>query len=503
MAVLSTLRGDESALLQSHLDNLLWDAINRDSPTWFLHPINKTVFNERSILDDFSASSPFKFAPGLIEALGFDTPPSVQWLKSLPAPNMTALVKHWGIYVHIYEKDGRTPRLYIGSGTDAYEGVGHRLACYDTGRAIPRHIRIALKQGFRKTCTRLLATSQSPPAGLMHKSRQRYLGIEGIFQMIFFASFKDKMEASWIASVPWAREDVGWLPLCSHISLSERARGDLDLPLEVLEELAANHKVSRAEMEKASLNNTREAGKHKCSVCGGRPFTKPYLLKRHYRTQAHKRNVALVGRGGVVKVSAAALTARKLTIKAKETKRFYCSTCDKPFGRAIHLECHYNTKKHAHNATIADAELDAAVSDSDDLHIEGLDSEDEAHDIDGDATDAILNDVQEGDSMHFDTVVGSDDETMLSDSTSQLDTAEEVEDLEYDDEDTTLVDDDVQDGDSSTEDEHPVQSHVASRTFRKARAIRVIDSDDEDDDHPLVAASKHSTDEVIDLTSEA
>ena len=123
----------------------------------------------------------------------------MEFLKSLSPPDRKGLHqdKIWGIYIQtiyiqILEMAGREPRLYIGSGTCVSRGIAGRLAAYENGldsRHVPRHVWRAFQQGFTKTHTALLCWSQAPPVGQVTIGRQRFLGIEGIFQMLLFAAY--------------------------------------------------------------------------------------------------------------------------------------------------------------------------------------------------------------------------------------------------------------------------------------------------------------------------
>lgn len=240
------------------VDELLWTAVHLDAPAWFLHPIFKEVFRERASFNELCSSlPPLCFAPGLVEALAGPSPPSLGFLKSLSSPDAKDLRqdKIWGVYIQILEMAGRKPRLYIGSGTCTSRGMAGRLAAYENGldpNHLPRHVWRAFQQGFTKTHTALLCWSQAPPAGLVTIGRQRFLGIEGIFQMFLFAAYSSKADPIWAGLVPWSREDVQWQPLCSHVSLNERSSGDFDASPELLEQLAAERKarVQAAHLQK-------------------------------------------------------------------------------------------------------------------------------------------------------------------------------------------------------------------------------------------------------------
>ena len=127
----------------------------------------------------------------------------------------------WGD-IGIISAGDHTP-IAIGSGTCVSRGIAGRLAAYENGldsRHVPRHVWRAFQQGFTKTHTALLCWSQAPPVGQVTIGRQRFLGIEGIFQMLLFAAYSNKADPIWAGSIEvsraaFAEGDVGaqWLPL--------------------------------------------------------------------------------------------------------------------------------------------------------------------------------------------------------------------------------------------------------------------------------------------------
>ncbi|KAJ4383002.1 Alpha subunit of the F1 sector of mitochondrial F1F0 ATP synthase [Didymella sp. IMI 355093] len=382
--------------LQASMDDRLWDAIQLDAPAWFLHPIFKAVFSSRDVFDDICSSCSLSFSPQLPHILSSSSPPSLAEVKSLPACDSKGLSALWAIYIHTFEKDGRKPRLYIGSATCEATGAGPRLAIYGKPDAatLPRFVKRAYQQGFEKTHTSLLCWSKTPTPEHVPRTRQRYLGLEGVFQMLFFAAIPNIMDPLWSSSVPWSRDAVEWDPLCSHISLNECARGDFDVAPDVLKRIAAEraarvhtrrleskrrstakNKVAIAAQHKKSVATTRASRKYECKVCD-KVFGKPGLLKKHEGKDIHKRNVKILAAGGdPLAKSANARRSAKHVAQAKAEKRHHCELCDISFGLQAHLKNHYSTKGHVTKAAEEDAALiDVHDSDSD-QEIDFLDSD--------------------------------------------------------------------------------------------------------------------------------
>jgi hypothetical protein len=370
--------------LQADLDTRLWAAINLDAPDWWLHPIWKTVFNES---DDFQAAcavSPLAFVPGLSEVLESSTPPSIDWFKSLPAAQPDKLRQKWIVYVHVFELEGRKPRLYIGSATDFLHGGRERLRTYEkkTHDSLPRYVRKVYDQGFTKTHSAVLCWSDMPPPGWGARVRQRYLGHEGILQMLFFAAYHNKFEPHWVDSVPWAREDVDWMPLCSHISINEIAKGDFHLPIEVLEEIEAGrlerergrkarnslrsdrrHKAANRARHKARVAANKASKRFHCDVCD-KSLQSRVALVSHRKSDDHKKQLR-IATGEVFTRSAGATRSARDVAANRAAKLYHCDICDHTCNLPQHLVSHYKSNKHKRNAALADAEFLDCDSDSD------------------------------------------------------------------------------------------------------------------------------------------
>jgi hypothetical protein len=61
----------------------------------------------------------FTFAPGLLEVLNSQTPPTIAYFKSLPLQT----VRLWARYVLVPENAGSRPKIYIGCDTESRSGI--------------------------------------------------------------------------------------------------------------------------------------------------------------------------------------------------------------------------------------------------------------------------------------------------------------------------------------------------------------------------------------------
>lgn len=79
-------------------------------------------------------SNLISFAPGLLDAAQPAKPSTLEFSKGL----RNEIRRSWAVYLLVFVKPGRTPRIYFGSGTkSALVDVTHRLQGYDIGHPLP------------------------------------------------------------------------------------------------------------------------------------------------------------------------------------------------------------------------------------------------------------------------------------------------------------------------------------------------------------------------------
>lgn len=372
------------------VDDYMFRHVNLDTPDWYINPDFKTVLGSADGAG-ICAATPLTFAPGLLDVLQSDTPPSPEFFNSLPKPQG----KFWAVYAALLTKEECEPGLSIGSGTDVIAGYRKRVAHYSDKKhpLLPRFVRALYDQGYELAHIGLLCWAPIPSAATVLRARLRFLAVEGTFTNVFYSAIPTCMDELWTVFMPWSRDDVLWRPLNSHTPFNESAGADLSLtPEELLRRdeerkrrakqhskkaYAKNAKLMREQYDreraqdidafrlkkriqgaswtarnksKVSTVNVRSKKKAKvecrfyCKPCQ-KPFSDSTKLKRHENTTRHKNNV--IGRAPTAK----ARQQRKYSASLIASKTFHCATCNQSFGSPNHLEAHKLTKKHLNKLT--------------------------------------------------------------------------------------------------------------------------------------------------------
>lgn len=381
-----TLFAEEpSSSLAELVDGYTWAAITADAPEWYVCPIYKTLFGEAEAFDEACTTTPLSFAPSLLEILTSSSPPSLDFFRGLPA--LPADEKVWAVYVLLLEKPGCPAKIYIGSGTDEKAGAKPRLRNYENGTHLPRFVERALDDGYAYTNRGLLCWAPLPAGHESGTARARFVAVEAVFAFIFFAGFETKLDGLWTVFLPWKREDVGWLPMCSHTALNERPKGVTNMTEAQWEEYDAERKkkikaqmaihsaraedrqrqndlegyLTRKRREKLAWSHKNKdrvheiaagvraraikSGKHACQTCGIN-LQSITALRKHMASKAHKEQERLAAGGSAKAVSAVAEHARRFAAEKRASKAYYCATCDMAFNIKGHLTKHCNSKKH-------------------------------------------------------------------------------------------------------------------------------------------------------------
>jgi hypothetical protein len=139
---------------------------------------------DEDVLQELLSAASLCFAPGLLQVLQSATPPTVDYFKSLPTEHSE---KQWAIYLLVLEKSGARPTVYIGSGTDAREGVRGRFRQYDSELNIGASVRKALQNGYTIVHRGLICWAPLPSAAQVPQLRTLFLAIEAAFTFVFWA----------------------------------------------------------------------------------------------------------------------------------------------------------------------------------------------------------------------------------------------------------------------------------------------------------------------------
>lgn len=274
------------------------------------------VFFSQEVLSEIITAASLIFAPGLLEVLQAATPPTIDFFKRLPAKTK----RHWGVYAVVMEKNGARPRVYIGSGTNALNGVQHRWYQYNpdsTSFNPPTYVRQALLEGYKITHKGLLVWCPFPAAADVPESRLLFIAIEATLSLFFWAMHSKTKDYMMGACCHWSRESFTYDGLCGHNALIEGVLGEFDLTREQRETLAAAAKVGRqkrnrlnaAEQRKrnpekrsAAVKVSQQKGlasmKHRCKLCNLN-FPVAAKLVAHNRSERHKKKAARAAAGVV------------------------------------------------------------------------------------------------------------------------------------------------------------------------------------------------------------
>ncbi|KAJ4369769.1 hypothetical protein N0V83_005533 [Neocucurbitaria cava] len=363
--------------LSKLVDDMTHTLINIDAPDWYMNPDFGFLFGERSSYDSIAACSSLSFPPNLHDVLTSPVAPSIAFLKSLPLP----AGDFWAIYVIVMEKDGCPTLVYIGSGTDAIQGVSARLPHYVPGcAAAPRFVRHAFRKGYHVAHRGLLCWTPLPNAGLVPRVRARFLALEALFTCLFFAAYAAVTDQYHEHLLRWEREAVEWGPLCSHISLKEDIKGDIYLSAEEVEIVAAlrkkhraqyikdhraarrgkdvdayrahervtknawsaRHRVALSETSAMNRQNAIAARRFHCDVCD-MSLQSQHALDKHLGTEAHADAVDGVQKS---EMSQYALNLKAQRAANKAACIHHCSVCNKSFENDWSLTRHKEGKRH-------------------------------------------------------------------------------------------------------------------------------------------------------------
>ncbi|KAK1779924.1 hypothetical protein QBC45DRAFT_392019 [Copromyces sp. CBS 386.78] len=90
----------------------------------------------------------------------------------------------------------------------------------------------------------------------MSIARVRFLAVEAVFTALFHACLRQDLDDVWGSFLPWKRDAVSWLPLCSHSALMERPQGITDL---TGKELEAYNAARRKRAKENTAKNSKAA----------------------------------------------------------------------------------------------------------------------------------------------------------------------------------------------------------------------------------------------------
>lgn len=144
-----------------------------------------------------------------------------------------------GLYIFSFSKKlNYRPRIYVGSGTDARDGVSARLRRYGKGGLLGRFVTQALDEGYIIQHKGLLCWTSIPSADIVPILRLLFVPrqLEATFTWFFWAvNCKTEYGYDMTDICQWAWDKLGYDGCGSHNPLSESPAGDIGLSAEELE----------------------------------------------------------------------------------------------------------------------------------------------------------------------------------------------------------------------------------------------------------------------------
>lgn len=307
---------------------LVWNCLSHTDDT-MKAAVYSVLFPEPRLLQGALDEAGFTFAPGLLDALQSDTPPTVDFFQALPTKVRRHGIDRWGVYVIVLAKKGRLSKVYFGSGTNTRGGLFQRFSNYDKGTLIAEAVESAQKEGFVIVSKGLLGWCSKPIEEHVFVVRGLCLLLEATFTFVFWA-FRSRTAAYGYPNFcHWDISDLLYDGLCGHSALIEPIRGrTVPLP--------------------PGVERWTPPKKWSCDPCDSH-FAYEADLEIHLLTDKHQNKIA-----GIDNATEATLYNRDWAKANIAAKRHYCPLCDKPFSTSSKLNIHFATKKHKDKQAQAD-----------------------------------------------------------------------------------------------------------------------------------------------------
>lgn len=209
-----------------------------------------------------AAQVSIRYTPYLWDILQDSRPPTIEQFKQFREFRRTDRI--WGIYLLILEKDGRQPKIYIGSGTESLRGLQRRMVGYDAGinGATPQRMTEALLDGYEISHKLLLCWTPLPDITLQPRLRALFITIEAAFGYLLWAMYTIKKDFGMSSICPWEHKKLEYQGLCTHCCLNETVGGDLSLSAEELLALVKQRRDDHNTSNKKSVDKIRKAKKY-------------------------------------------------------------------------------------------------------------------------------------------------------------------------------------------------------------------------------------------------
>ncbi|KAF5539566.1 heat shock SSB1, partial [Fusarium phyllophilum] len=294
------------------------------------------VFPDADTLVAMLNLTELEFCDGFVDAVVSPSPPSVDFFSNLPPETDVA----WGIYAVVLVKENEEfPLVYVGSGTNAVQGVNARLANYDKEQVLPRFVEAALKKGFSIVHKGLLTWSPIPPPELVPRQRLLFLAIEAALTFWFWAMKSYEKDYHMGDYCPWPIESFSYHGLCSHSALLEGAVGGLDLTPEQLIAMAAEVTQRKNEYSVFYRKVCMERDAER-RLDLERQYTSDYRAKNREECNARCRQWLIDNRDERHE------HVKRSAIKMYNSKKWYCHDCGQACTTPWELQRHNGSNRH-------------------------------------------------------------------------------------------------------------------------------------------------------------
>lgn len=217
----------------------------------------------------------------------------------------------------------------LGSGINSVYGVRARLRDYDRHATLPRFVNLAFQAGYKITRRGLLCWAPIPPVVLVPSARLRFLALEAVFCILFFAGPKS-LDPACSSILLWKRESVDWRGLYSHVPFMELPEG-LDMTDDELLEYAEKRPQRKNELSRLYVQRAKAKDLKGYLACR--------LRDKMRWTRLHPERVSEIGVG--------------VRARARASERFRCETCDINLDSITALNKHLNTQAHKEQARLS------------------------------------------------------------------------------------------------------------------------------------------------------
>lgn len=310
-----------AAAILEYMVWLLWSCLSEMRPK-LKNPVFDMVLTSSAVITQLMSSSLVAFAPGLLDVLLSETPPTVAYFMNLP----TDIEKRWAVYLLVLTKPNCRPRIYVGSGTAAKRGVKLRWSQYDRKQALPRSIQSAFNEGYIIASKGLLCWAPIPSPLTRFPLRALFLALESVLSLALWAMVSRTKDYGMPHICPWDLSTMEYDGCCNHIAFTERVDGEQDGL--TVEQIAAKQ---REKEERLKLQ---------ASITSSTAYF-DFKLRDFAGWQAQRRKYHLQSNPASRKAS-----HKKTTTKAKATGKYACNPCGKAFEAITALEAHKLTDKH-------------------------------------------------------------------------------------------------------------------------------------------------------------